>query len=256
MLIWAYNFYEVIFLDYKQSNEEKNTTLAKLPKAKDGKLYILVLQVVMCALILSVVLVFRTFFNDLFIKTRTFYKDNFEDQTTTKQVLETSSNNKKEITTSTINLGEGGPYSSSIADFNEIRSNIVAPKFLVPLKNYVVTSSFGQRQDPFNGEEASHNGLDLAAKSGEEIVASLAGVVEKASKDDSYGNYVIIKHSKSIKTLYAHCSKLLVKNGEKVVAGQTIATVGSTGRSTGPHLHFEVILNNKKVNPQNYITLK
>jgi len=99
-----------------------------------------------------------------------------------------------------------------------------------------------------------HTGLDIGDKVGNPIYAAEAGKVETAGWNNSgYGNYVIINHGNGIKTLYAHASKLLVKTGDTVSRGETIALIGSTGRSTGPHLHFEVRVNNSRKNPLNYI---
>lgn len=112
---------------------------------------------------------------------------------------------------------------------------------------------FGYRKDPFTGKKTFHEGLDISASSGTPIKASASGVVEFAGKKGGYGNCVIINHGNGIKTLYAHASKLLVKEGQKVQKGDTIANVGSTGRSTGPHLHFEVHVGGTPVDPLKYL---
>lgn len=120
-----------------------------------------------------------------------------------------------------------------------------------------VTSSFGNRFHPTLKEYRMHNGVDIGANSGRDIVAANKGKVIFAGTDAGYGNYVIIDHGVkdgvSISTLYAHASKLLVKKGDEVEAGQVIAKVGSTGYSTGPHLHFEVRKNGAPVNPKDYL---
>jgi murein DD-endopeptidase MepM/ murein hydrolase activator NlpD len=107
-----------------------------------------------------------------------------------------------------------------------------------------VSSEYGPRW----GTE--HEGIDIAAGSGSAIRAAGAGVVKKASWYGGYGNAVIIDHGNGVQTLYGHASKLNVKEGDRVQAGQLIAKVGSTGDSTGPHLHFEVEVDGKKVNPR------
>lgn len=112
-----------------------------------------------------------------------------------------------------------------------------------------VTSQFGRRTDPINGEHRSHHGIDIAAPRGTPIGAAAAGKVIFAGRRGGYGNTVIIEQSDGKQTLYAHAEQLLVSVGEQVSVGQTIATVGSTGRSTGPHLHFEVRENGQPVNP-------
>ena len=106
-----------------------------------------------------------------------------------------------------------------------------------------VSSGFGPRWG------TRHEGMDIAAGSGTAVRAATDGVVKKASWYGGYGNAVIIDHGGGVKTLYGHNSALNVKPGDRVQAGQVIAKVGSTGDSTGPHLHFEVIMNGKKVDP-------
>lgn len=103
-----------------------------------------------------------------------------------------------------------------------------------------VTSSFGYRVDPFNGEKTFHKGMDIAAAKGTKIKAAFQGMVISSGTDQSLGKYVQIQHDNDLATVYAHCSKLLVQVGDLVKAGDEIAEVGSTGRSTGPHLHFEI----------------
>ncbi len=116
--------------------------------------------------------------------------------------------------------------------------------------NGTVTSEFGGRSDPINGAASNHGGIDIAVNTGTPVAAALPGIVEKAETNPFYGNYIIINHSKNVKTLYGHCSNLAVKAGQKVSAGETIAYSGSTGRSTGPHLHFEIRIGGKKTDPR------
>ena len=99
-----------------------------------------------------------------------------------------------------------------------------------------------------------HYGLDYAASTGTAIHASDGGTVTKVGWSGAYGYRVVIDHGGNMKTLYAHCSKIYVSVGDKVYQGQTIAAVGSTGRSTGPHCHFEIFKNGVNVNPANYVS--
>ncbi len=123
-----------------------------------------------------------------------------------------------------------------------------------PIKNYrPVTSSYGYRRDPFTGKTAFHNGLDIAAPHGTNILAADGGTVIRASRYDSYGECVIVDHGKGMITLYAHCSGYNVKVGQKVDKGDVIAFVGSTGRSTGNHLHFVVRINGQYMDPTKYL---
>jgi len=114
-------------------------------------------------------------------------------------------------------------------------------------------SSFGGRSDPFSGEGAFHTGIDLAAPTGTSVHASADGVVVSASWSGAYGKLVVIDHGNGLQTYYAHLSSLLVIPGEEVRRGQTIALSGSTGRATGPHMHYEVRLAGTPVNPYKYL---
>ncbi|CFX91625.1 Duplicated hybrid motif [Syntrophomonas zehnderi OL-4] len=118
----------------------------------------------------------------------------------------------------------------------------------------VVTSEFGYRTDPFTGESRGHTGLDLGAPSGTPIRAALDGTVQFVRYTNTgYGYHLAIDHGGGFVTLYGHCSKILIAEGQTVKAGDIIAQVGSTGRSTGPHLHFEVRINGEMKNPRSYL---
>ena len=122
--------------------------------------------------------------------------------------------------------------------------------FVKPLKKARVTSRFDYRVNPVTGRYVFHTGMDLGAASGSNIMAMKSGRVVSAKYNGGYGNVVILEHAGGIRTLYAHCSKLLVKAGEKVSKGQVIAKVGSTGNSTGPHLHIEFRKGGKRFDPE------
>ncbi len=116
-----------------------------------------------------------------------------------------------------------------------------------------ITSPFGWRIHPVYKTEKFHKGIDISAYTGVDIIAVLSGTVITAQWNDSYGYYVVVYHGNGLSTLYAHSSKLIVKVGDYVERGQTIALVGSTGVSTGSHLHFEVRVNGDPVNPIDYL---
>lgn len=122
-----------------------------------------------------------------------------------------------------------------------------------PLNVGWLSSVYGYRIDPFDGKREFHPGFDFAAKRGSHIHAVAAGVITWAGRRGGYGNMVEIDHGNGLRTRYGHCEKILVHKGDIVKKGQTIALVGSTGRSTGPHVHFEVLKNGHKVNPKTYI---
>ncbi len=122
-----------------------------------------------------------------------------------------------------------------------------------PITEGWISSSFGYRNDPYTGRRAFHEGIDFAGRFASEVRAVAAGVVVDAGYEQGYGNYVEIKHANGYATRYAHNKKNLVKVGETVQKGQAVALMGSTGRSTGPHVHFEVIHNGKRVNPWKFV---
>jgi len=122
-----------------------------------------------------------------------------------------------------------------------------------PVKKGWLSSHFGKRNDPISGKKVFHEGVDFAGKLGADVVAVADGVVSWSGKRYGYGNLVEVTHGNSHVTRYGHNKENLVKVGDKVVKGQVLAHIGSTGRSTGPHVHFEVIRNGKAVNPLKYI---
>lgn len=126
-------------------------------------------------------------------------------------------------------------------------------KFQKPLSG-VITSEFGEREVTLKGMTSDHKGIDIAAKSGTSIKAAMSGTVSVAEENSEYGKFIKIENGE-VMTVYAHCKSLKVKKGDKVKIGQTIATVGSTGHSTGPHLHFEIRLSGRYINPKLIINL-
>jgi murein DD-endopeptidase MepM/ murein hydrolase activator NlpD len=122
-----------------------------------------------------------------------------------------------------------------------------------PVPNAWITSPFGYRTDPFTGKKAFHSGIDFTARAGSKVSSVAAGVVNWSGRHPEYGNMVEIKHASGLVTRYAHNSTNLVKAGDVVKKGQIIALSGSTGRSTAPHVHFEVYQNGRVVDPSSYI---
>lgn len=123
-----------------------------------------------------------------------------------------------------------------------------------PVTTGFIGSGFGNRVDPFSGQLTMHAGLDFAAPPGTPILAAAGGVVSSAEFNPAYGNMVVIDHGNGLQTLYAHASHIDVRAGEIVRKGQSIARVGTTGRSTGPHLHFEVHVNGVPQNPARFLS--
>ncbi|MEM7617186.1 MAG: M23 family metallopeptidase [Pseudomonadota bacterium] len=122
-----------------------------------------------------------------------------------------------------------------------------------PIGKAVVTSNFGYRIDPFKKKRAKHNGIDFVGKYKAEIYSSAPGYVLRAKRNGAYGLFVEIQHDNNMKTRYGHLSKILVKKGDFVKRGSVVGLQGNTGRSTGPHLHYETLYKNKPLNPFNFI---
>lgn len=122
-----------------------------------------------------------------------------------------------------------------------------------PVKKGWISSVYGHRSDPFTGRISKHSGIDFAASHGSDVVAVAAGIVSYAGKRSGYGNVVEINHGNGYVTRYGHNSRNLVRAGEKVEKGQKIALVGKSGRATGAHVHFEVIVDGQRIDPQQYI---
>ncbi len=134
-----------------------------------------------------------------------------------------------------------------------LQAAVAAIPSYVPVKSYSYTSGFGVRYDPFNGGSAMHQGVDMAGSMGESIYAAANGVVGQAGRANGYGNLVELEHGKGISTRYGHLSAILVQPGENVKQGQLIARMGSTGRSTGTHLHYEIRVDGRPVNPRPFL---
>lgn len=127
------------------------------------------------------------------------------------------------------------------------------PPYGNPLHNIKISSNFGKVKHPITKILKMHNGIDLRAPYGEEVFSVQEGIVQKSGYDDKLGNYIEIKHDDNYSTRYHHLKSSTVKKGDKIIKNQKIGEVGSTGLSTGPHLHYEIIKNGEKVDPINYL---
>ncbi len=136
--------------------------------------------------------------------------------------------------------------------FKNQKSLLSSTPSIWPTRGWV-TSNFGFRKSPFTGLREKHEGWDIAARNGSPVRATADGVVVVEGREYGYGNLVEVDHGYGIVTRYGHNSKHLVKVGDRIKRGQVVSLVGNTGRSTGPHLHYEVLLHGVPVNPKNYI---
>jgi murein DD-endopeptidase MepM/ murein hydrolase activator NlpD len=135
-----------------------------------------------------------------------------------------------------------------------LQQGAIAIPSVQPVQHLQFTSNFGIRSDPFRGTAAMHAGVDIPGPVGTPIYATADGIIDHAARLGGYGNMVEINHGKGIATRYGHLSKILVADGTRVTRGQLIALMGSTGRSTGPHLHYEVRIDGHAVNPIPFLT--
>ncbi len=159
----------------------------------------------------------------------------------------------KEVIEDSVNESE---VENSISSINEMELDInnlkAAYQFCSPLKG-IVSSKFGARESKYQNVKGYHTGIDIGAKEGTPIVAAMEGIVEVVSGEGDYGKHVKIRCN-NVYTLYAHCSKIFVKEGQIVAKGQKIANVGNTGNSTGPHLHFEIRVEDRFVDPAKIVS--
>lgn len=132
---------------------------------------------------------------------------------------------------------------------NISQNDFVLTTKIFPPSTGVVTSGFGERIHPITKTEGFHTGIDIASKLNTPIYCAFNGVVYECGNNEIYGNYIIIKHSENLFTFYGHCNSVRAREGMRMRRGEVIAQMGSTGYSTGPHLHFEIRINGKRVNP-------
>lgn len=155
-----------------------------------------------------------------------------------------------------LHISRPTPYTGSFArDANNLLEALQSIPLGLP-SDGPLSSRFGDRANPFTGRGSeSHGGLDFKGALGEPVRATASGTVTSAGRQGGYGNAVEVTHAHGYSTLYAHLSRIDVKKGEKVVAGQTLGRVGSTGRSTGPHLHYEVQLRGERLDPAQFLSV-
>ena len=167
---------------------------------------------------------------------------------------------------SSINQAKGGETDNDIISTAEISNfyegylnRIIYDISYTPLGlpfTGAITSTFGHRENPFGGNAVeTHKGLDISGPMGAAVKAMAKGEVAFAGLKGGFGNCIILKHGNGFETLYGHLSKILVHMGEQIDIGRQIGNIGSTGRSTGPHLHYEVHHNGQQINPENFLTL-
>lgn len=144
----------------------------------------------------------------------------------------------------------------NVDDYEYYKETMKKLPFGKPVWSYWVTSNYGTRNDPFKGSKASHKGVDLASRTGNKIQIKAPGKVIKAEFSNGYGNLVVVDHGSGFQTKYAHLNKIYVKKGQSVKYDEVIGEVGTTGRSTGPHLHYEILYRGVSIDPMPFIKTK
>lgn len=236
-------------------NDEK--TLDK--KIQDKNLNFLIVQIVFCVLAIIFVLVLKTIGGELYEYSKSVFNEKFNKPINMQQVLSAEETKKILLAQSTV-YGKGGTTESvkALKQKSEISkedtkklSNTGINSMCIPVSGRI-TSEYAYRTHPISGEYRFHSGLDIGANMGDNIKSVLDGKVTEIDTEGetSYGKYIIVSHSSGTSTLYGHCSKIIATKGQSVKKGDVIAKVGSTGNSTGPHLHFEVRVNGTRLNPR------
>lgn len=244
---------------------------------KDYLIYTISLQIIVCVLLFGAVYGLKKTNSDIYKTVKEEYFDNINENielkdyipsgTTEADTTELTTDNhstdvivedttvveSQTMLTAVVNAQGGADY--GVSDENDVPDNVsvnnytLSQNMFLPLEGRI-TSPFGLRIHPISGQQRFHAGIDIAAATGTPIYSAFDGRVIYAGYDQWNGNYLKIQHENNIMTVYCHCEDLNVKKGDTVRAGNKVATVGSTGSSTGPHLHFELRINNVSYDPQ------
>ena len=242
-------------------NKKQDRSAEKTDKS-DRFTSILFMQTVAAATILTVFTVIR-------LVSSTFYGESDAGRTassvvseemgnTTQQALQyiqTGENFSQLVPEAQTGQGNSARWTSVILSDTTAPASVLSQACVCPVEYIQVTSDFGERIDPFSGEKAVHNGLDMAVDEGSSVVAAWSGTVRVCSSNSIGGNYIIIDHASGMSTYYGHLSQILVKCGQTVSAGDRIALSGNTGKTTGPHLHFEIAYNGEPVDPAAFLNV-
>ncbi len=242
--------------------QENSQTVVNNKKKTDRFYNYLICQTVICVLVVLSVIALKLIGGDLYNYTKNLFDEKFNTPTNVNQVLNANQTQKIINTHATV-YGVGGTSeevkhlkekSQLTEEENEEITNSDINSMFIPVSGRI-TSEYSYRVHPISGEYKFHSGLDIGANSGDDIKSALDGKVVEVDNSAStgYGKYIIVSHTDGVSTLYAHCSEIVAKLGDNVKKGELIAKVGSTGYSTGPHLHFEVRVNDICLNPKWYV---
>ncbi len=233
---------------YNRNTERKRTTPKE--KQKNAMTKVIVVQLVLSLTVTGILFAVSKTDTSLSKGIKDFYAKICETDIAVSSIIDVFKGVVKEtfspIKGSENQTGDTKEESGEKVDFSPV---FLTVNLSSPLKTGKITSNFGYRISPIDNEYSLHKGIDIATDEKEKIYASYDGVVKKSEYHYINGNYIVLEHSDALLTTYNHCSKLLVKTGDRVRRGECIALVGSTGYATGSHLHYEVIVNNKHINP-------
>lgn len=252
---------------------QDNNPVSKNERA-NARFAILILQIITVAVLLTFAAGIRIFGGDIYDKLSYLYHEKFDDVTLASDVLEpnkskeNSSEDTSEISGEAADeqpkaddeKGKGDaedPIEDTVTgyiDNSEYKDTALMTgnkinSFLWPVTGKL-TSDYGFRTNPITGQYRMHGGIDIGANTGTPILSAYDGKVSDTGYSDSYGFYIIVTHNDNVQTLYAHCSEITAKKDEYVKRGEKIALVGSTGRSTGAHLHFEIRIGGCRIDPR------
>ena len=224
---------------------EENFTFNKLNEKYQPKLIFLIVQISICFIILVCATILKSFGGSYFEFVKQWYNDKINDSLIVEKSMQEYQDVINERFSKNVKF-----LNQNIYDAPNIDLSI---NLFQPLDSGKITSKFGTRNDPITGKKSVHNGLDIGTEGGKPIYAVMSGTIKRAEKIGGYGNCIIIDHGNNIETLYAHCKVLEVSTGSSVKRGQKIALVGSSGKSTGDHLHIEININGESVNPEKFL---
>ena len=246
-------------------HEMRERRKAKKPEKKDDHIArVIVTQFLLCAVIVGIIFAVSKSGGSSFDSLKNYYEKYTQKDMSVSEIWADVKSAAKLVVkseTTTVssssqadndndNLGKGG---DDIAVYSATSNTLFSPfmtssTICTPVSGRI-SSAFGYRVNPVTGIWSFHSGLDIAANMNEKIKAAYYGTVTQTGYDSASGNFVILSHGDGLITKYLHCSEILVKENTVVRKGEAIALVGSTGNSTGPHLHFTIEINGKKVNP-------
>lgn len=250
--------------EYRSQNGLSTGQKVKKERKGDTFLKITLVQAVICAVLLGLLMLVGKMSPDGFNQLKTGYNRIMERDMSVKEVwaelkdaagfifesagekvTEPQADSTTEIPDGMGNSEPGRTKPDSVS-FSPYYTTVSAA---MPVEGRI-SSPFGWREDPFTGEISIHTGLDIACDEGTPIAAAFYGKVEDSGENDVAGKYIRLSHAGGLETFYCHCSEILAPEGAVIRQGETIALVGSTGMSTGAHLHFEVRIGGKKLNPE------